>query len=72
MNIEKTHKEKRGKSLSLVLTTPGRESLWQCWRDPKRAGLIKQRGGSGNIRVKVIWWLLRLVNFVTANRDSSP
>ena len=39
-NIEKTHKERRGKSLSLFLTTLGRESLWQSWYDLKRAGLI--------------------------------
>jgi hypothetical protein len=32
-NIEKTHKERRGKSLSLVLTAPGRKSLWQGYGD---------------------------------------
>ena len=39
-NIDKTHKERRRKFLSLVLTTLGRESLWQSWYDLKRAGLI--------------------------------
>lgn len=39
-NIEATHKERQSKSLSLVLTASGRESLWQYWDDLKRAGLI--------------------------------
>jgi len=39
-NIDKAHKERRGKSLLLVLTTLVRESLWQSWCDLKHTGLI--------------------------------